>query len=282
MTQTNTPTPGTQHQFGYEWDLYPEILPIHQEQFRRWIAPFDEAGFQGKTFVDGGCGMGRNAHWAMVAGASGGLAIDYDERTLAQARKNLAPYPTLEVRHQSFYDLDEPERFDIAFSIGVIHHLAEPRKAVENLVKALKPGGTLILWVYGLEGNERYLAIVDPMRKHLTSRMPHGALRLASRLLSFPLWAYVRLPHEKPYLKLLREMSLRSLELIVLDQLIPSIAAYWTREETEALVAGLPVENVRLAHTNGMSWTLVAEKRRDAAPDAAPAPDPAPTPDPAG
>lgn len=262
--ETTTPTTGTQHQFGYEWDLYPEILPIHQEQFRRWIAPFDESGFVGKTFVDGGCGMGRNAHWAMVAGAVGGLAIDYDERTLAQARRNLAPYPGLEVRHQSLYDLDEPGRFDIAFSIGVIQHLAQPRRAVENLVATLKPGGTLVLWVYAREGNERYLAIVDPMRKHVTSHMPHSLLRLSARALSLPLWAYVRLPHKKEYLRLLREMSLRSLELIVLDQLIPSIAAYWTREETQALVAGLPLENVRLAHTNGMSWTLVAEKRADA------------------
>lgn len=258
---TKTSATGTQHQFGYEWDLYPEILPIHREQFRRWIAPFDEAGFQGKTFVDGGCGMGRNAHWAMQAGALGGLALDYDVRTLAQARRNLAPYEGLEVRHQSLYELAEPARFDIAFSIGVIQHLAEPRKAVENLVEALKPGGTLILWVYAKEGNERYLAIVDPLRKHLTSRLPHRLLRWASRALSLPLWAYVRLPHRKEYLRLLRDMSLRSLELIVLDQLIPSIAAYWTRGEVEALVAGLPLENVRLAHTNGMSWTLVAEKR---------------------
>lgn len=263
LPQPETATPGTQHQFGYEWDLYPEILPIHREQFRRWIAPFDEAGFAGKTFVDGGCGMGRNAHWAMQAGATGGLAIDYDERTLAQARRNLAPYPGLEVRHQSLYDLDEPDRFDVAFSIGVIQHLAQPRQAVENLVKALKPGGTLILWVYAKEGNERYLAIVDPLRKHLTSRLPHGVLRAFSRLLTVPLWGYVRLPHKKEYLRLLREMSFRSLELIVLDQLIPSIAAYWTRAETEALVAGLPVTNVRLNHTNQMSWTLVAEKRAE-------------------
>lgn len=261
MMPTETTPTGTQHQFGYEWDLYPEILPIHREQFRRWIAPFQESGFVGKRFVDGGCGMGRNAHWAMQAGAVGGLAIDYDERTLAQARHNLQPYPGLEVRHQSLYDLDEPEGFDIAFSIGVIQHLAKPRQAVENLVKALKPGGTLILWVYAKEGNERYLALIDPLRKHVTSHLPHGLLRGLSRLLSLPLWAYVRLPHKKAYLRLLRDMSLRSLELIVLDQLIPSIAAYWTRAEVEALVAGLPLANVQLAHTNGMSWTLVAEKR---------------------
>ncbi len=48
---------GTQHQFGYEWNLYREILPIYKEQFCHWIAPLDLAFFQDKTLLDAGCGI---------------------------------------------------------------------------------------------------------------------------------------------------------------------------------------------------------------------------------
>src|SRR5436309_15661875 len=96
---------GTQHQFGYEWAAYPEIVAQHREQFRRWIAPFREEDFKGKRFLDAGCGIGRNSFWAMSAGAASGIAFDYDERTVAAARKNLAGFPDCEVRFQSIYDL---------------------------------------------------------------------------------------------------------------------------------------------------------------------------------
>lgn len=252
---------GTQHQFGYEWERYTEILPLHREQFRRWIAPLREEDFAGKRFLDGGCGMGRNSFWALSAGAAGALAIDYDERTIASARKNLAGFPQCEVRFQSIYELDEPGRFDIVFSIGVVHHLAEPRKAVERLVDAVAPGGKLCLWLYAHEGNELYLSIIDPLRKHVTSRLSPRLTHALSTLMTVALKAYLALPHKRDYELLLRGHSFRQLELIVLDQLVPSIAFYWTRAQVLDLIAGLPLEDVQLVHTNGMSWTLVATKR---------------------
>jgi 2-polyprenyl-3-methyl-5-hydroxy-6-metoxy-1,4-benzoquinol methylase len=58
QTTTKTDYRGSQDRFGYEWDIYSEILPAYEEQFRRWtplLAPQDWAG---KTFLDVGCGMG--------------------------------------------------------------------------------------------------------------------------------------------------------------------------------------------------------------------------------
>jgi SAM-dependent methyltransferase len=251
---------GTQHQFGYQWEAYPEIVAQHREQFQRWIAPFREEDFRGKRFLEAGCGMGRNSFWALCAGASSGIALDYDERTVAAARKNLAAFPNCEVRFQSIYDLAETATVDIAFSIGVIHHLAEPRKAVENLVRALKPGGTLILWLYAREGNEIYLSVIDPLRKYVTSRLPQFVTRWIATCMTIGLKLYLAFPHKRPYESMLRKHSFRQLELIVLDQLIPSIAYYWTAEDVHRLVAGLPLANNVLSYTNGMSWTLVSTR----------------------
>jgi 2-polyprenyl-3-methyl-5-hydroxy-6-metoxy-1,4-benzoquinol methylase len=165
-------TNGTQHQFGYEWNIYRDILPIHQEQFCRWIAPVQLEFFQGKTFLDAGCGIGRNSYWPLQAGAKSGYAFDYDSRTVAVAKPNLSQFPHATVALQSIYEIEFENEFDIVFCIGVLHHLAEPRRAIENLVRAVKPGGIVIFWVYAYEGNERYLKWGNPVRLAITSRLP--------------------------------------------------------------------------------------------------------------
>ena len=52
---------GSPDRFGYSWDRYADLLPEHEEQFLRWTA-LDRSFWQGARFVDGGCGIGRNAY----------------------------------------------------------------------------------------------------------------------------------------------------------------------------------------------------------------------------
>ncbi|MEK7383559.1 MAG: class I SAM-dependent methyltransferase [Elusimicrobiota bacterium] len=249
-----------ENRFSYAWNVYREIISLHRKQFLGWIAPLPLEFFNGKSFLDAGCGIGRNSRWPLEAGAASAYAFDCNEATVAVARQNLAPFPNCEVVLRSIYDLDGQKQYDVVFSIGVIHHLQRPRQAVENLVKAVKPGGTLLLWVYAREGNEAYLRWVDPIRRVLTSRMPPSLARILAKISTVLLKVYVRLPHRQEYLRLLRERSFRHVEAMVFDQLLPNISNYWTREEVLALIAGLPVRLVHLTHTHGMSWTLIAEK----------------------
>ena len=114
---------GSPERFGYSWNKYAEILPQHEEQFRRWTRPLGIAEWRGKRILDGGCGIGRNSFWPLRYGAASALLIDVDERSLARARANLAGFAKAEIRHHSLYEPLEPGSFDIAFSIGVIHHL---------------------------------------------------------------------------------------------------------------------------------------------------------------
>jgi SAM-dependent methyltransferase len=63
---------GSPDRFGYEWNEYAEILPIYKEQFWRWMPFFRSEDFKEKTFLDVGCGMGRNSYWMMKYFARGG------------------------------------------------------------------------------------------------------------------------------------------------------------------------------------------------------------------
>jgi len=250
----------TEKQFGFEWEIYREIIPLHEEQFLSWINPVPLDFFQGKRFLDAGCGIGRNSLWPLRAGAASGCSIDFDERTVEVARFNLKDHPRCEVRYQSIYELQSEAEFDVAFCIGVLHHLAEPRLAVERLARALKPGGTLILWVYAQEGNARLLFWLDPLRKWVTSRIHPRLTQAIAILMTAVLYGYLRLGHKSRYLRLLRKRSFRHAEAMVFDQLLPSIAHYWTKEEVLDFVKGLPLQVKHMTHTNGISWTLVAEK----------------------
>ena len=144
---------GSPDRFGYEWSVYSEILPEHEEQFRRWTVPLMPEDWRSKEFLDVGCGMGRNSYWPLKYGAAGGVAVDIDERSLEGARRNLRPFPTMQVMRRSAYDLPFEGRFDLAFSIGVIHHLEYPQRALERMARAVKPGGRVLIWVYVAENN---------------------------------------------------------------------------------------------------------------------------------
>ena len=197
----------------------------------------------------------------MLEGAAGGVAFDIDERSLAAARKNLNAYPTINVRNQSIYDIPEENHFDIAFSIGVIHHLAEPEAALRQLTRAVKPGGYVLIWVYGRENMSWLTRYFDPIRRWLLSRLP---LRLVYHLSLYPtvaLWLALRVGMSHlEYYRLLRRFSFAHLRAVVFDQMIPRIAHYWPKEFVESLCRNAGLENIRLVHVNDMSWSACGQK----------------------
>jgi SAM-dependent methyltransferase len=252
---------GSPERFGYSWDRYAAILPEHEEQFLRWTAPLKPEDWRSKRFLDGGCGIGRNSYWPMIYGAKSGVAIDVDERTLTRAKANLADFPSLEVRRQSIYEISEEDAFDIVFSIGVVHHLEVPEAAVAQLVRAAKPGGKVIVWLYGLENNHWIVYFVDPIRKTLFSRLPLGVVHTLSWPITAALWTLLRAGLRRiEYFRLIRKFSFDHLRAIVFDHMIPKIALYYTREDAIALLAGAGLTNVEAIWVNEMSWSVSGRK----------------------
>jgi SAM-dependent methyltransferase len=252
---------GSPERFGYEWGAYADILPIYEEQFRRWTPRLSPADWRGRSFLDVGCGMGRNSFWPMSYGASGGVAADLDDRSLAAARRNLAQFQTLDVVKTSAYDLPFEDRFDIAFSIGVIHHLEFPERALARMVRAVKPGGQVVIWVYGLENNRWLISGLNPLRKALFSKLPIGLVHHLSIYPTALLWLLLRCGVRPiAYFKLIAGFGFGHLRSIVFDQMLPRIASYWSREEVAALMAGAGLADVQLDWVNEMSWAAIGRK----------------------
>lgn len=251
----------SQDRFGYEWDKYNFLLPIYEEQFLMWIGPLKSEDFKDKSVLDAGCGMGRNSFWACKYGARELLAFDYDKRSVSSAKKTLVQFPQANVEFTSIYDIAYVNQFDIAFSIGVIHHLENPKLALQKLFQAIKPGGKMFIWVYGYENNEWVVKYINPIRQ-ITSRLPVWLTHFIAYFFSTPLYLYIKIFSPKSeYLQLLKQFSFQHIQGIIFDQLIPKVANYWKKQEVEDLANSLPAnKKYTIHHIKSYSWTLVVDK----------------------
>jgi hypothetical protein len=142
-----------------------------------------------------------------------------------------------------------------------VHHLSDPDAAVSRLAFSTKPGGLVLVWLYGREKNGWIVHLFNPLRRALFSRLP---LRLVHRL-SWPLtallWCALRLGLPPgAYYRLIRRFTFEHLQAIVFDHMIPRIARYYTRAEAEALLARAGLTDIRATWVNQNSWSVTGRK----------------------
>lgn len=252
----------SEQRFGFEWNKYSKLDPQYENQFKNWTYPLDSSFWQGKMVLDAGCGMGRNSYWPLKYGSSLVTSFDFDKRSVEAAKRTLAEFDKKEIIFSSVYDITWENKYDVVFSIGVIHHLADPKQALKNLVKALKPGGRLLIWVYSYEGNEWITKLVDPVRINITSKLPVRLVHFLSYFVSIPLWLFVKIFRgPSSYLKQLATFKFWHLHSIVFDQLIPTIANYWKKEEVEALLSEVGLSNFEVHNPpNKSGWIGIGVK----------------------
>jgi SAM-dependent methyltransferase len=101
--------------------------------------------------LDAGCGTGqRVVGFAQHYPAAEVQGIDATEVSLRVGRELAQRH---EVRNVQFnrhdiLNLELGERFDFIISTGVIHHLSDPRRGLENLCRHLKDDGVICIWLY--------------------------------------------------------------------------------------------------------------------------------------
>ncbi len=265
----------TARAFGWEWHRFVRLNErgVTKQQFINWVAPMDPKQFAGRTVLDAGCGMGRWVEMAADFGAAEVVGVDIsDAIDVAQARFGHLPnvhFVQADVNRLPFRrDAEAP--FDVGYSIGVIHHLPDPEAGFASMVRAVRPNGSVFIWVYGRENNEWVVRFVDPLRKHLFSRLPLGVLygltlvgaaflHLFLKLLVRPLEGCQvagRLPYFV-YLAWLSRYGFRHTHHVLFDHLAAPTAFYISREQVEAWFARARLANVRMAWRNRNSWGVL-------------------------
>ncbi|WEO96889.1 methyltransferase domain-containing protein [Streptomyces sp. FXJ1.172] len=109
----------------------------------------DELGLQtGHTVLDLGCGPGTDlrALAEAVTPAGSVIGVDHDPAMVDAARARTAGLPVVDVRPGDIHDLALPGHFaDRARTDRVLQHVADPRAALAEIRRVLRPGGRLVM-----------------------------------------------------------------------------------------------------------------------------------------
>ena len=142
--------------------------------FRLLCGPDD---FSGKKILDAGCGTSQRVlGFAKRYPKAKFLGIDMTTASLNVARQLALRHNVQNISFQErdILNLDLGQKFDIIVSTGVLHHLTDPQRGVDNLCKHLEKDGVICLWYYHpfgeaerLMGRELLLTLWDPQRSDL-------------------------------------------------------------------------------------------------------------------
>jgi len=254
--------------FGDQWTRYIENEGYYGsvELFADILGPHvDPHMFSGKRVLDIGSGTGRIANMLIRAGASKVVAVE-PSQAFSVLRENVSSYgDRVQCLNARGDELPEDLRVDHAVSIGVLHHIPDPAPVVRAVFGALDPGGVFAVWLYGYEGNEKYLAFTRPLRG-VTTRLPHFLLSGVCHALNTVLGMYIpvavrfRLPMHEYLKEVVAHLDRKARYLVIYDQLNPAYAKYYCHAEAEALLSQAGFVGIKSHHRHGYSWTVSGVK----------------------
>lgn len=158
--------------------------PVAKRHYDRAVAGLIKAMRvkPGQTVLDAGCGTGVHSIRAASLGCRM-RSVDISEAMLAKSRQNAARAglehpPEFEQQDLTNLTLDT-DSVDHAFSWGVVIHIREMEKAIAELVRVVKPGGSIGLQVTNTSAIDHKLEsivrLIKPGRKPLdVVQSPHG------------------------------------------------------------------------------------------------------------
>ena len=159
--------------FGRQWNRYDVARDEEDEAVFRVKTGIDPRDLKGKLVLDAGCGGGR---YALLAGRHGARVVGVDLSAAVEKAATLcAGWPGVAIVQADLLELPLAEAtFDVAFSIGVLHHSPDPRRAFAQVAARVKPGGRLAVWLY--RRNTPPQEVLNTALRAVTTRLPPRVL----------------------------------------------------------------------------------------------------------
>lgn len=260
---------GTADAFANSWNHLPVGSIYTRSQFEDWMAPITATDVKGKRILELGCGNGSQlvhlAEWLpeFMEG------VDLGDSVLS-ASENLS---RINFENWKITKADMTEfcgsGYDFVYSIGVLHHLKDPKKGFDAVVENVKEGGRFHCWVYAEEGNALIIHIVEPLRK-IASRLPWWFTKY---LISIPLvlpyffyakalrycskWSVAKKMPLYEYSLWISEREFKFFRHVAFDQLVTPQTCYISREVIEGWISAneaVDADSVYIVMRNGNSW----------------------------
>ena len=180
--------------FGNEWAKFNYLDGVASEaldkQFVAYVSPLDLSLFSKESSIaaDFGAGSGR---WAdrLKPFFKHVYALEPSESAFEILEKKFKDNAEFTLLNESVEDNSIPnESLDLAISLGVLHHIPDTKKAILDIYKKIKPGGTFLCYLYYKVEDKpfhyRILFLLVNCVRNIVSRMPHVIRMLLAKLIA--------------------------------------------------------------------------------------------------
>jgi len=205
----------TSKKFSNSWNNVYNPSVYTYEQVTEWISPWNVSELEGQSVLELGCGSGAILYHLQNISSIRLSGIDLGS-SVTTARKLL--HEDVNIIQADLTDhkkvLSLLGKFDRCYCIGVLHHLSEPKKGFESLLRLTKPGGYFHAWVYAYEGNWVVRIFVEPLRI-IFNQLPWWINKFFIALpLSIPFYFYAKL------CSLLKKFGFSNLRIPLFDYML--------------------------------------------------------------
>lgn len=258
------PTQRPEHEWTWQWTHMQGEEHQSEQLFWEWVGPLTRDDFRSKRVLDAGCGGGHMLGYVRDLIAEG---VGVDLNTAPLVRQRFRNCPHVRVYEGDVATWHAEDRFDIVYSIGVVHHTQDPKATVRNLMRLVRPGGKLVLWVYGHEGNFWTRVLVGAPER-LYSWLPRRLLWWTAAVLTAMLYPVVYTLYRLPltglpfydYFRSWRRLSFVRNCTNVFDKLNAPTTHFIKRAEIDGWFVSTPVSEVRVSNWCRLSWRVCATK----------------------
>jgi SAM-dependent methyltransferase len=179
--------------FGFEWRQHYNGIIEQKTVFGRdkaqelqWFLDglfIKAADIENRLVLDAGCGRGRLTSSIGTLKPKAVFGVDISDAVIPAFEESKGAKNVHIVQSDIFTLPFQTEIFDYIYSSGVIHHTGDARRAFARLVKLLRPGGKIFIWVYPKRFNP-FRLVKDIFDLTGVSRIPHRRLLEVCRFFS--------------------------------------------------------------------------------------------------
>jgi SAM-dependent methyltransferase len=195
--------------FGLQWDWFRTVqldsINGTDESDRALYSTtgWTAEDYRGALVLDAGVGAGR---FAEIVATNGGEVVGIDPTAAVDgAFANMGRRERVHLAQADLYAMPfRNETFDLAYSIGMLHHTPSPGKAFAHVAATVKPRGGLAVYLYALFGPGRYFMAAI---RSVTTRLPPRLVLILSSA-AIPMYYVYRTPLVGKIVHLVLPMSL--------------------------------------------------------------------------